>query len=60
LALNKFEVVEKDGGVYVKGSEADIKGGSRRVNVKTKPTSDDKLVIVGRSVFCTVETAIPS
>lgn len=47
LALNKFDVVEKDGGVYVKGKEADIKGGKRTVNIKTTPSSEDKLVIVG-------------
>ena len=47
-ALNKFDVVEKNGGVYVKGKEGDIKGGKRPVNIKTKPSSDDKLVIVGR------------
>ena len=47
-SLNKFDVSEKDGGVYIKGAEADIKGGSRRVNIKTKPTSQEKVVIVGR------------
>ena len=46
-ALNKFDVFEKDGGVYIKGKEADIKGGSRKVNIKTTPQSDEKLVIVG-------------
>ncbi|KAJ9616541.1 Apoptosis-inducing factor 1 [Cladophialophora chaetospira] len=46
LALNKFDVIEKDGGVYIKGKEADIKGG-KKVNIKTTPSSDDKLVIVG-------------
>ena len=47
-SLNKFNVSEKDGGVYIQGKEADIKGGSRRVNVKTKPSSQEKVVIVGR------------
>jgi NADPH-dependent 2,4-dienoyl-CoA reductase/sulfur reductase-like enzyme/nitrite reductase/ring-hydroxylating ferredoxin subunit len=46
-ALNKFDVVEKNGGVYIKGQEKDIKGGSRKVNIKTTPQSDDKVVIVG-------------
>lgn len=46
-ALNKFDVFEKDGGVYIKGSESDIKGGKRQVNIKTKPTSQDRVVIVG-------------
>ncbi|OCT50040.1 Apoptosis-inducing factor 1 [Cladophialophora carrionii] len=47
LALNKFDVVEKEGGVYIKGKEADIKGGKKTVNIKTTPSSQDKLVIVG-------------
>jgi len=47
LALNKFNVIEKDGGVYITGKEADIKGGSRKVNVKTTPSSSEKVVIVG-------------
>ncbi|KIY02377.1 uncharacterized protein Z520_02515 [Fonsecaea multimorphosa CBS 102226] len=47
LSLNAFDVIEKDGGVYVKGKEADIKGGKRTVNIKTTPSSQEKLVIVG-------------
>jgi len=47
LALNKFNVIEKDGGVYITGKEADIKGGKRQVNVKTTPSTDEKVVIVG-------------
>lgn len=47
FALNKFHVVEKEDGVYITGKEADIKGGKRQVNVKTTPTSSEKVVIVG-------------
>ncbi|OAP64510.1 hypothetical protein AYL99_00482 [Fonsecaea erecta] len=47
LSLNAFDVIEKDGGVYVKGKEADIKGGKRTVNIKTTPSSQEKLIIVG-------------
>lgn len=47
-SLNKFDVKEKEDGVYIQGKEADIKGGSRRVNIKTKPSSQEKVVIVGR------------
>lgn len=46
-ALNKFDIVEKDGGVYIKAKEGDIKGGKRTVNIKTTPSSDEKVVIVG-------------
>ncbi|RMZ76600.1 hypothetical protein DV738_g4861, partial [Chaetothyriales sp. CBS 135597] len=50
-ALNKFDLVEKDGGVYVRGKEADIKagkrviGGGRKVVVAAR--NEQKLVIVG-------------
>ncbi|EXJ70677.1 uncharacterized protein A1O5_05667 [Cladophialophora psammophila CBS 110553] len=47
MALNKFNVVEKDGGVYITGKEADIKGGKRTVNIKTTPSSQERLVVVG-------------
>jgi hypothetical protein len=46
-SLNKFDVLEKDGGVYIKGKEADIKSGKRTVNIKTTPQSKEKVVIVG-------------
>ena len=46
-SLNKFDVSEKDGGVYIKGKEGDIKGGKRTVNIKTTPSSDEKVVIIG-------------
>lgn len=47
FALNKFDVVEKDGGVYVAGKEGDIKGGKKTINIKTTPSSQDKVVIIG-------------
>ncbi|KIW88072.1 uncharacterized protein Z519_11182 [Cladophialophora bantiana CBS 173.52] len=47
MALNKFNVMEKAGGVYITGKEADIKGGRRTVNIKTTPSSQERLVIVG-------------
>ncbi|KAJ9638067.1 Apoptosis-inducing factor 1 [Knufia peltigerae] len=47
FALNKFNVVERDGGVYISGKEADIKGGKRPVNVKTTPSSQERVVMVG-------------
>ena len=46
-ALNKFDVLEKGGGVYIKGKEADIKGGKRTVNIKTTPSGQERVVIVG-------------
>lgn len=46
-ALHTFDVEEKNGAVYVKGKEKDIKDGKRQVNISTKPSSDDRVVIVG-------------
>ena len=46
-ALNKFEVMEKNGGVYVKGEESAIKGGRRIPNVTCKSLGEDKVVVVG-------------
>ncbi|RMZ87808.1 hypothetical protein DV736_g4962, partial [Chaetothyriales sp. CBS 134916] len=46
-ALNKFDVVEKDGSVYVRGKEADIKAAKRVVGVKVVPKNQQRLVIVG-------------
>lgn len=42
-----FDIKEKDGGVYITGKEADIKGGKRTINVKTAPSLKEKVVIVG-------------
>ena len=38
---------EKDGGVYIKGKEADIKGGKRTVNIKPSSKGQEKVVIIG-------------
>jgi hypothetical protein len=54
-ALNKFEVMEKNGSVYVKGEESAIKGGRRTPNVTCKSQGEDKVVVVGgyvRSRLC--------
>ncbi|KAK3620356.1 Apoptosis-inducing factor 1 [Elasticomyces elasticus] len=47
--LHKFDVVVRDGGVYIKGKEADIKGGRRPLKFNVKASKDaEKVVIVGR------------
>lgn len=48
-ALNKFELVEKNGAVYVKGEESAIKSGQRDPAVKCSTSSSDpeKIVVVG-------------
>ncbi|KAJ5096312.1 hypothetical protein NUU61_005668 [Penicillium alfredii] len=47
-ALNKFDVFEKDGAVYIRGTETDIKAGQRNPVVQcsvSKP--EERVVIVG-------------
>lgn len=50
-ALNKFDVLEKNGGVYITGEESAIKGGRRIPNVQCKSLGEDKVVVVGGYVY---------
>jgi NADPH-dependent 2,4-dienoyl-CoA reductase/sulfur reductase-like enzyme/nitrite reductase/ring-hydroxylating ferredoxin subunit len=45
--LAKFEVVERDGAVYIKGEESTIKAARRTLNIKCQPKGQEKVVIVG-------------
>jgi hypothetical protein len=45
--LAKFEIVEKNGGVYIKGDEKTIQASRRSVNTSCKAQGQDKVVIVG-------------
>lgn len=45
--LAKFEILEKDGAVYIKGDEATIKSSRRKLNLKCAAKIQDKVVIVG-------------
>lgn len=45
--LNKFDVFEKDGAVYIKAAESDVKSGRRKPKLQISSTGDDKVVIVG-------------
>jgi hypothetical protein len=51
-ALNKFDVVEKNGGVYIKGEEAAIRAGQRDPVGKRSVTSQDRVVVIGGYVRC--------
>nr|POE79821.1 apoptosis-inducing factor 1 [Quercus suber] len=46
--LSKFDVIVKDGGVYIKGQEEQIKKGRRGLSIKCKKETPEKVVIVGR------------
>lgn len=45
--LHKFDVFEKDGAVYIKGSGDNIKAGRRKPVFKVKSAGQEKVVIVG-------------
>lgn len=45
--LAKFEIVEKDGAVFIKGEEATIKANRRSANLKCSAEGGEKIVIVG-------------
>lgn len=47
-ALNKFDVFEKDGAVYIRASEADVKAGQRSPVMKCSVSNaEEKVVVVG-------------
>ncbi|KAK4504046.1 hypothetical protein PRZ48_004961 [Zasmidium cellare] len=46
--LQKFEIVQKDGGVYIKGEEAAIKANRRNMSIKCQAKGNDQVVVVGR------------
>lgn len=45
--MAKFEILEKNGGVYIKGEESTIKANRRAVNTKCKAQGEEKVVVVG-------------
>lgn len=55
--LAKFQVIEKDGGVYIKGEESVIKANRRKLNIKCASTKGtEKVVIIGAYVLkCPVQ-----
>ena len=45
--LAKFEILQKDDGVYVKGDEQTIKSSRRQLNAKCATQGAEKVVVVG-------------
>ncbi|MCJ1388535.1 hypothetical protein MMC18_001382 [Xylographa bjoerkii] len=45
--LAKFDILEKNGGVYIKGEEATIKANRRSLNHKCSPQGPEKVLIIG-------------
>jgi len=50
--MAKFELVERDGAVYVKGEEAVIKASKRTLDITCKAQGSEKVVVIGGLVFC--------
>ncbi|KAJ5580181.1 Apoptosis-inducing factor 1 [Penicillium hispanicum] len=56
-ALNKFDVFEKDGAVYIRATEADIRAGQRDPVIKCSASkTDEKVVIIGGGTIGVVQT----
>jgi len=49
--MAKFELVERDGAVYVKGEEATIKASKRTLDIACKAQGSEKVVVIGGLVF---------
>jgi len=45
--LATYELVEKDGAVYVKTDEATLKANRRHLNIKCSAVSDEKVLVIG-------------
>jgi len=45
--ISKYEVLEKDGAVYVKTDEDTLKANRRHLNLKCLSVSDDKVLVIG-------------
>lgn len=45
--LAKYEILEKNGAVYIKGDESVIKANRRKLSIKCSAKGNDKVVIVG-------------
>jgi len=45
--LAKYEVLERDGAVYVKADEGALKANRRVLNIKCSATSDEKVLVIG-------------
>ena len=45
--LAKFDIIEKNGAVYIKGEEGVIKASRRQPNTKCSASGQEKVVVVG-------------
>ena len=52
--LATYELVEKDGAVYVKADQAVLKANRRHLNLKCQAESSEKVVVVGGYALLTL------
>ena len=45
--LAKFELIEKDGAVFIKGESATIKASRRQPNTKCSASGQERVVVIG-------------
>jgi hypothetical protein len=45
--ITKYELVEKDGAVYIKSDEETIKANRRNLNLKCSAVSNEKVLVIG-------------
>ena len=45
--IAKFEISERDGAVYIKGEESNIKNSRKPLNISCKSAGEEKIVVVG-------------
>jgi hypothetical protein len=45
--LAKYEILEKNGAIYIKGDEATLKANRRKLSIKCSAKGNEKVVIVG-------------
>ena len=50
--LAKFDIIEKNGAVYIKGEEATIKASRRQPKTKCSVSGQEKVVVVGGYGLC--------
>lgn len=45
--LAKFDIIERDGAVYIKGEEATIKASRRQPSTNCSPSGQEKVLVIG-------------
>ena len=49
--LAKFEIIQKNGGVYIKGEKEGITSSRRSLNFKCQAQGQEKVVVIGGYVY---------